>query len=229
MTRIHKILLVVDIIALVFFITYIYNTEKQISKEEFNYNMQVYRHSKEAVELNKMLKYEQDEADFNNEMFLQAEELIAELDGIEDNMERYKRIKELYDVYSDFIDPPENIYDYYTDEEVDLLCKVVQAECGPRYGFDSQARVAMVILNRIESDLFPNTMEGVLNANQFVTVSNGAYKKQKIDEQTRLACEYAFEYGMEEVKDCLFFDSNGVLNYTKVYSDNAMNYYKKGK
>lgn len=57
------------------------------------------------------------------------------------------------------------------DYEIEILCQIVMLESGGESDKGQQA-VAEVILNRMYSDLFPDTLEGVLSQNgQFVTWS----------------------------------------------------------
>lgn len=123
------------------------------------------------------------------------------------------------------IDPPETIYDYFTEEKLDLFFHVVQAEIGDEYSFEQKTHVVSVIFNRYYHERFPNTLLEILIPSQFSTISNGSYKKVDISEDTILACEYVFM--IEDTTDgCLFFDSNNALNYQFVFNDGAHNFYK---
>ncbi|WP_449622795.1 cell wall hydrolase [Robertmurraya sp. Marseille-Q9965] len=64
-----------------------------------------------------------------------------------------------------------------TTSEKDLLARLVEAEAkGESYA--GKVAVATVILNRVDSSLFPNTVNGVINqAGQFTPVSNGTIKQ----------------------------------------------------
>lgn len=60
----------------------------------------------------------------------------------------------------------------YTQEEFDMLCATVMAEVGYCSTY-SQQLVTSVILNRVKSDKFPNTIKEVLTAkNQFTGIKN---------------------------------------------------------
>ena len=131
--------------------------------------------------------------------------------------------KDIVSEYEEYLDPPETIYDYYTDAELDLLFRVVQAEIGD-YSFNQKCNVVSVILNRIDDSRFPNTMSGVLVPNQFSTISNGRIYNVTVDESTILACEYVFMFG-DTTGGALFFDSNGALNYKFLFNDGAHNFY----
>lgn len=61
-----------------------------------------------------------------------------------------------------------------TPEEIQLLLRVVSAEARGE-SLEAQYTVACVVLNRIESEMFPNTLEDVIvQSGQFSCVSNGA-------------------------------------------------------
>jgi hypothetical protein len=148
---------------------------------------------------------------------------MAEVNSITDTKEWFIAYKKVVDEYSDIIDPPETIYDYYSDDELDLLFRVVQAEIG-NGTFGQKCNVASAVLNRIEHKRFPNTINGVLISSQFETIANGRYKKVEVSEDTILACEYAFEIA-DTTDGALFFDSNKALGYKFLFNDGAHNFY----
>ena len=158
------------------------------------------------------------------------EEIQKELDKINlisDKKKWFIERKKLIKKYSDVYDPPESIYNFYSREELELLFRVVQAEIGD-YSFEQRCNVASVIFNRISHKEFPNSIFGVLTADQFSTISNGRIYKVVVDNTTKLACEYVFEFG-DTTGGALFFDSNGVLNYRFLYNDGAHNFYTLSK
>lgn len=150
---------------------------------------------------------------------------MAEIESISDQQEWFIAYKDIIEKYAYIIDPPETIYDYFSEEELDLLFRVVQAEVGDEYSFEQKVNVAEVIFNRLEDKRFHNTLVEILTSDQFQTVANENYKHVKVSENTILACEYAFQIGTGREK-CLFFDSNNTLNYEFVYNDAAHNFYK---
>ena len=164
----------------------------------------------------------------NNEVDAAIENMnveMAKIESIENKKEWFIAYKEIVDRYSYILDPPEGIYDYYTDEELDMFFRVVQAEIGDEYTFEQKCNVASVILNRIEHYKFSDEMLEILTPQQFETVKNGSYKNVKVSEDTILACEYVFM--IEDTTDgCLFFDSNKALNYEFVFNDGIHNFYK---
>lgn len=151
---------------------------------------------------------------------------MAEIESIENKKEWFIAYKSIIEEYSYIIDPPETIYEYFTEEELDLLFHVVQAEIGDEcYSFEQKANVASVVFNRLYHEKFPDALSEILVYDQFSPISNGRYKEVEVSEDTILACEYAFE--IEDTTDgCLFFDSNNTLNYQFVFDDGAHNFYK---
>lgn len=150
---------------------------------------------------------------------------MTEIETITDKKEWFIAYKSIIEEYSYIIDPPETIYDYFTEEELDLLFRVVQAEVGDEYSFESKVNVANVIFNRFYHERFPDTLSDILVRDQFSPIADGRYKEVEVTEDTILACEYAFM--LEDTTDgCLFFDSNNTLSYQFVFNDGAHNFYK---
>ena len=133
--------------------------------------------------------------------------------------------KNIIEKYSYIIDPPETIYDYFTDGELYLLFHVVQAEVGDEYSFEQKVNVANVIFNRFDHERFPDTLSEILVFDQFQPIADGKYKKVEVSEDTILACEYAFMFP-DTTGGSLFFDSNSTLKYEFVMNDGAHNFYK---
>lgn len=117
-----------------------------------------------------------------------------------ENRQSYLRwYKAIYRQYNNVLDPYETIYDYSTDEEFNLICRVVQAEIG-NGTFDQKCNVASVIVNRYYSKDFSNNWKDILfqkydGVYQFSSIGNGAYKKVDVDKSTIEAIEYAFTIG----------------------------------
>ena len=150
---------------------------------------------------------------------------LEEINKIKNLKDWFVSYKTLVENYSYILDSPETIYDYYTNEELSLLFRVVQAEVGDEYTFDQKVNVASVIFNRIEHEDFPDEILDILSKDQFQPISDGRYQKVEVSEITILACEYSFMFG-DTTGGCLFFDSNGKLNYEFVEYDGAHNLYK---
>ena len=150
---------------------------------------------------------------------------MTEIETITDKKEWFIAYKSIIEEYSYIIDPPETIYDYFSEEELDLLFHVVQAEVGDEYSFESKVNVANVIFNRFYHERFPDTLLDILVCDQFSPIADGRYREVEVTKDTILACEYAFM--MEDTTDgCLFFDSNNTLNYQFVFNDGTHNFYK---
>ncbi len=130
---------------------------------------------------------------------------LAEIECIEDNKEWFLAYKDIVFEYEEWIDPPETIYDYFSDKEINLICCVVETETY-QCDFDSKVNVANVVFNRLECGEFGETIEEVITSkNQF------AYGRKNISEDTVLAVEYAFM--MEDTtQGALFFHSNRKTN-----------------
>lgn len=95
-----------------------------------------------------------------------------------------------------------------SDEELDTLLRIVEAEAG---GEDEEGKllVANVVLNRVENDKFPDTVTEVVfqqenGVTQFSPVRNGRYWRVKISEETRNAVQRALE-GEDISGGALFF------------------------
>ena len=95
-------------------------------------------------------------------------------------------------------------------DEFDVLCRIVEAEAG---GEDMTGRilVANVILNRVESKAFPNTIEGVVfqknnGTFQFSPIRDGRYQKVKISKETTEAVQRALA-GEDYSQGALYFVS----------------------
>lgn len=150
---------------------------------------------------------------------------MTEIETITYKKEWFIAYKSIIEEYLYIIDPPETIYDYFTEEELDLLFRVVQAEVGDEYSFESKFNVADVIFNRFYHERFPDTLSDILVCDQFSSIADGRYIEVEVTEDTILACEYAFI--LDDTTDgCLFFDSNNTLNYQFVFNDGTHNFYK---
>lgn len=166
--------------------------------------------------------------ELNHNVNIAAAEMNQKMNNIKhtkDTKDWFVSYKNIVDEYSYILDPPETIYDYFTEEELDLLFRVVQAEAGDECSFEQKTNVASIIFNRIKHERFDDDMLSVLSKDQFHTISNGRYKKVAVSAETILACEYSFMFG-DTTNGCLFFDSNGRLNYEFVKNDGAHNLYR---
>lgn len=131
----------------------------------------------------------------------EMQEKMSELDSTTDKKEWFLAYKDIVFKYVEWIDPPETIFDYFTEDEVNLICRVVETETY-QCDFDSKVNVANVVINRLESGRFGDTVEEVITIEgQFV------YWREIITEDTILAVMYAYE--MEDTTyGALYFHSN---------------------
>ncbi|MCR2049726.1 cell wall hydrolase [Acetatifactor muris] len=163
----------------------------------------------------------------NFEIDIATEEMnqkMIEIENITDKGEWFITYKNIIDEYSHIIDPPETIYDHFTEEELELLFRVVQAEVGDEYSFEQKVNVVNVIYNRLDHECFPNKLSEILIPGQFETMSNERYKNVDVSDKTILACEYAYLFD-DTTQGSLFFDSNKKLKYEPVFEDGAHNFY----
>lgn len=125
---------------------------------------------------------------------------MAEIDSITDKKEWFISYKNIVLKYSEWIEPPKTIFDYFTEEEVRLIYKVVETECYDA-DFESKVNVANVVFNRYESGEFGETIEEIITSkNQF------AYGRDVITEDTILSVMYAWEIE-DTTNGCIAFRS----------------------
>lgn len=154
---------------------------------------------------NKTVVYKKESHDIDIYTKAEAEYsiLISELDTVQNDELRdwFLCYKALISKYSFAIDRPEVIYDYYSPEEITLMERCIETE-GYQADFASKVNIACVILNRINSEDFQDSVYGVITAeNQF------AYGRTEISSDSKLALEFAFE--IEDTTDgCIAFHSN---------------------
>lgn len=125
------------------------------------------------------------------------------------------------------IDRTESIVDYYryniTEKEFQEFVRVVEAEVtgedpfgvGYEEAFNSKLRVAQVILNRVESPDFPDTVHDVIfQKNAFTPLVDGRYWEVEISQVTIDVCRKALLTATEDITNgCEFFSSG--TNYCK--------------
>ena len=152
----------------------------------------------------------------------EMQEEMKEIESIEDNKEWFLAYKDIVFKYAKWRDPPETIYDYFTEDEVRLICRVVETETY-QCDFDSKVNIANVVLNRIESGEFGETVEEVIT-----TESQFAYGREVITEDTILAVMFAFEFE-DTTNGALYFHSNKQTNTfcgkSYIFSDDAVHHF----
>ena len=108
--------------------------------------------------------------------------------------EWFKNYKAIQEEYSDWIDKDETIYDYFSQDEIDFLLKIVETEVRTGYENDThfieQTNVCSVIFNRMKSNAndFKNTntlIEVLTQPSQFSSYTSGEYRNITPTETTR--------------------------------------------
>ncbi|MEB1808795.1 MAG: cell wall hydrolase [Bacillaceae bacterium] len=96
-----------------------------------------------------------------------------------------------------------------TEEEQDLLERLVTAEAKSE-PFEGKVAVAEVVLNRMESEHFPDELEEVVyQENQFCPVTNGSIHKEATAKAEK-AVEVALR-GTNETNDALYFYNDNIV------------------
>lgn len=101
-----------------------------------------------------------------------------------------------------------------SDYEYVLLANVVANEYGSNWvSVPEKAKVVATVVNRTNSPLFPNTIEGVLTQpNQFTGYVASGYYQQNVTESCKQAVDYYYEH-QDEFGDYLYFCGDGSVNY----------------
>ncbi len=132
-------------------------------------------------------------------------EKMSAIGAIQDKKEWFIAYKDIIEEYSYILDPLETIYDYFSEEELDLLFRVVEAEA-TEGNFIDKANIASVVFNRFRYDEFGNTLSEILVPSQFFSIKDRRCYEVTVTEDTILACEYVFLIE-SIVEDAIFFDS----------------------
>lgn len=112
----------------------------------------------------------------------------------------YKNVINDYIQYSE-VTFPNTVYDIYTKEEIDIMLSCIETEVYTG-DFESKCNVASVILNRVNSNKFPNNpIDVIIAPHQF------AHGRTKISESTILALEYVVIFG-DTTDGCVAFRSD---------------------
>ena len=90
-------------------------------------------------------------------------------------------------------------------EEVEILERIVQAEAGGS-GYDGMLAVTNVVLNRVQSERFPNTVTDVVFAHrQFTPISDGRYYTVTVSDTCRQVVADALSGSRIIGQDALYF------------------------
>lgn len=175
------------------------NYALNIKEDEIINNIQVYK-------IEDMYTYNKEEVKHTNKekgvnkRISELQHEMKKISSITDRQQWFINYKNIIESYKD-ISSPVSIYDVFSDEEIILMLKTIETECY-QADFISKVNVASVIINRIESGEYGDTVNEVITSpNQFV------YHRDTITEDTRLALEYA--YMIEDTTNgCVAFRSN---------------------
>ncbi len=97
---------------------------------------------------------------------------------------------------------------FYNQDDLFWLSRVMYAEAGNQ-GLKGQMAVGNVVMNRVASHIFPNSIHAVLaQKNQFSTYKGGALAKRVPTESCMIAAKLVLDGGVvEEVENALWFDA----------------------
>lgn len=119
----------------------------------------------------------------------------------------------------------EDIYGL-SEKDYEVLLKIVQAEAGNE---DEKGKmlVAGVVLNRVESSRFPDTVEAVVfqhenGVYQFSPVANGSYYSVTVSEETKQAVDRVLS-GEDMTEGALYFAARKYADKNKMkWFDNSL-------
>jgi len=104
----------------------------------------------------------------------------------------------------------------YTAEELDLFTRVVFAESRDQ-PYEGYVAAAAVIINRVQSDDFPDTLyDVIMQPGQFAVIANGTYKWEP-DDKARRAVQEAL-MGADPSREALFFFDPSRSTCTSMFS-----------
>lgn len=113
-----------------------------------------------------------------------------------------------------------------SEEDREVLLKIVEAEAGNE-DIKGKMLVAGVVMNRVESPRFPDTVKDVVYQSedgvaQFSPVSDGRLSKVSVSDETREAVERVI-YGEDITKGALYFASRKYADPEKMkWFDNSL-------
>lgn len=97
----------------------------------------------------------------------------------------------------------------YSDEEITLLAKVINAEAYSE-PYEGKVAVGAVIVNRVKSNRFKNSIKDVISSGcQFTVVCNGKIDRLDLLEDSRQAALEALR-GADPTKGALYFTNLGI-------------------
>ena len=101
----------------------------------------------------------------------------------------------------------------WDSDDVYLLAKIAMAEAESE-DTEGKALVILVVLNRVWSDGFPDTISEVIyQKGQFSPVSNGRFDRAEPDEDCYRALELIQTEGWDESRGALYFESESASDW----------------
>lgn len=145
-----------------------------------------------------------------------------------ENEELKNRIKELEEEIEELSKLKKKL-DNFTETDIINLCKIVTAEAGYNSA-SAQKNVAYVVLNRINSPKFPNTLsEVIFQQGQFSCVNNGMFDNAKVTNFTKNNVTSAilnYEKGTS-AQGALYFCAGGVNGSNYLFTDDVGHNFSK--
>jgi N-acetylmuramoyl-L-alanine amidase len=101
-----------------------------------------------------------------------------------------------------------------TGDAIERAKRVAMAECGNTETIEGIERVFEVVANRVRSDRFPNTIDGVIFQRcQFETVTTGRIWQYEINDKVEQAWDNLIDRGYCNDNKVLFFTAGGYNPY----------------
>ena len=99
---------------------------------------------------------------------------------------------------------------YYDQDDLFWLSRVIYAESGNQC-LEGKMSVGSVVMNRVASPIYPNTIQGVLaQKNQFSTYKGGRLAKRTPNKESVIAAKLVLDGGeVKATEDAYYFDSTG--------------------
>jgi hypothetical protein len=155
-----------------------------------------------------------DRYDNLNNCFALLDERVSALEVMAEDMKKIESTE----------DTEEQIQDEITEGEIEILAQLIEAEAGNQ-DFIGKCLVADVILNRVDSDIFPDTIEDVIMERhyrkrdgvwcyQFSTVKYGSFEKAGWNISADSLAAARQEYESERIDaDILYFTAGSYNDY----------------
>lgn len=120
-------------------------------------------------------------------------------------MEETEECTVIRSVEDEVVEQVEYAYDLNEDDKY-LLAKIMMAEAEGE-DLEGKALVGMVVLNRMDDNRFPDTIEGVIfQENQFSPINDGRWDRVEPNDECWEAIELIIN-GWDKSEDALYFES----------------------